>query len=86
MADAVITDAVISFNVRLMEEKLLTTELRCPPGGRLPSSVGTLSRELGQCAADAEVTCCVGAATHVLHAGPDVDFRVNQVGTGAPRP
>lgn len=48
--------------------------------------MGTLSRELRQCAADAEVTCCVGAATHVLHAGPDVGFRVDQVGTGAPGP
>lgn len=46
--------------------------------------MGTLSRELGQCAADAEVTCCVGAATHVLRAGLDVGFRVNQVSTGAP--
>lgn len=61
-----------------------TTELRRPPVGRLPSSVGTLSRELGQRAAEAEVTCSVGAATHVLHAGLDVGFRVNQVGAGAP--
>lgn len=48
--------------------------------------MGTLSRELGQSAADAEVICCVGAATHVLHAGLDVSSRVNQTGTGAPGP
>lgn len=45
--------------------------------------MGTLSRELGQCAADAEVTC-VGAATQVLCAGLDVRFRVDQAATGAP--
>lgn len=48
--------------------------------------MGTLARELGQSAADAEVICCVGAATHILHAGPDVSFRVNEAGTGAPGP
>lgn len=46
--------------------------------------MGTLSRELGDCAADTEVTCTVGTATHVLCAGLDVRFRVNLVGTGAP--
>lgn len=45
--------------------------------------MGTLSRELGQCAADAEVTG-VGAATHVLRAGLDVRFRVDPAGAGAP--
>lgn len=46
--------------------------------------MGTLSRELRQCAADADVFCTVGAATHVLHTGLDVRFRVNQFGAGAP--
>lgn len=46
--------------------------------------MGTLSGELGQRAADAEVACCVGAAAHVLRAGLDVSFRVNPAGTGAP--
>lgn len=45
--------------------------------------MGTLARELGQCAADADVTC-VGAATQVLFAGLDVRGRVDQAGTGAP--
>lgn len=45
--------------------------------------MGTLPRELGQCAADAEVTC-VGAATHVPLAGLDVHVRVDQAATGAP--
>lgn len=62
----------------------VTTELRCPPVGRLPSCMGTLSRELRQCAADTEVVCTVGAAAHVLHTGLDVWFRVYQVGAGAP--
>lgn len=46
--------------------------------------MGTLSRELGQGAADAEVAGCVGAAAHVLHAGLDVGFRVNQLRARAP--
>lgn len=46
--------------------------------------MGTLSGELRQRAADAEVTC-VGAATQVVRAGLDVRFRVDQAGTGAPR-
>lgn len=48
--------------------------------------MGTLSGELRECAADTEVTCAVGAATHVLHAGLDVRFRVNPFGAGAPGP
>lgn len=46
--------------------------------------MGTLPRELCQCAADAEVACCVGAATHVPRAGLDVSFGVYQAGAGAP--
>lgn len=45
--------------------------------------MGTLARELGQCAADADVSR-VGAATQVLCAGLDVRFRVDQAGAGAP--
>lgn len=46
--------------------------------------MGTLTRELRECAADTDVTCLVGASTHVLHTGLDVRFRVYQFGAGAP--
>lgn len=46
--------------------------------------MGTQARELRQRAADAEVTCCIVAATHVICAGLNVRFRVNQAGAGAP--
>lgn len=46
--------------------------------------MGTLAGELRECAADTEVAGVVGAATHVLHAGLDVMFRVNQLDAGAP--
>lgn len=61
-----------------------TTELRSPPVGRLPSCMGTLSRELRECAADTKVIWMVGTATHVLHTGLNVRLGVNQFGTGAP--
>lgn len=66
------------------QNTMLTTELRCPPVGRLPSGMGTLSRELRQRATKTEVTCTVGAATHVLDAGLDVRFGVYLIGAGAP--
>lgn len=46
--------------------------------------MGTLSRELRQCAADTEVTCTVDTAAHVLHTRLDVRCRVNQFGAGRP--
>lgn len=46
--------------------------------------MGALAGELGECAADTEVAGVVGAATHVLHAGLDVMFRINQLAAGAP--
>lgn len=73
----------IKYRVENKTQKV-TTELRWPPVGRLPSCMGTLSRELWDCAADTEVTCAVGTATHVLYAGLDVRFRVNPLGAGAP--
>lgn len=62
----------------------VTTELWCPPVGRLPSCMGTLARELRESTTDTDVACMVGASTHVLYAGLDVRFRVYQFGAGAP--
>lgn len=68
----------------LTETGSITTELWASPVGWLPSCVGTLPRELRECAADAWATGVAGAAAHVEHTGLDVMLRVDLLAARAP--
>lgn len=62
----------------------ITTEVWVSPVGWLPSCVGTLSRELRECAADTQVAGVAAAAAHVKHTGLDVMLRVDSLAARAP--
>lgn len=66
--------------IRLLPEtRSITTELWVSPVGWLPSSMGTLSGELRECAAHTQVAGVAAAAAHVQHAGLDVMLRVDSL-------